>query len=178
MGGRPGRGWRRRCRRCRRRRRGCRCRSCRRRHCLLLRPRRGARERAKAAARSPAHTTAGSLTPTSSLGPAFPQPTSQPIAVHHRSRAALPLVGRRASAGGSTGGENHSWNPVPTPKPGPPFYPPLAPGFAPEGWGQSDDCPDRTHFPIGLWGLWDSPGREPREIKVFGVESWGSPTGL
>lgn len=102
MGGRPGRGWRRRCR-CRRR--GCRCRSCRRRHCLLLRPRRGGREREKAAARSPAHTTAGSLTPTSSLGPAFPQPISRPIAVRHRSRTALPLVSRRASAGGGTGGE-------------------------------------------------------------------------
>lgn len=175
MGGRPGRGWRRRCRR--RRRRGCRCRSCRRRHCLLLRPRRGERTSESGGEEPGAH---HSWIPHSNFKP---RPRLSPANLTANRRASpvqsRPSIGRPpCQCGRGYRGENHSWNPVPTPKPGPPFYPPLAPGFAPEGWGQSDDCPDRTHFPIGLLGLWDSPGREPREIKVFGIETWDNPTGL
>lgn len=171
-GGSPWRGWRRRCRRRRNRRGGCRCRSFRRRHSRLLRPRRGASERAKAAARSAAHTTAGSLTPTSSLGPASPQPASQPIAARRRHRAACPLAGRRGSAGGGAPGENHSWNPVPTPKPRTAPLSSSRPGVRsrrPEPMRRLPRPNPLSYWPLGSLGL---PWRKPREIGVFGAGSW------
>lgn len=51
--------------------------------------------------------------------------------------------------------------PFPPQNPGPPPSPPLAPGSFPAGRSQLDCYSDRTHFPIGRWGLWDSPGGSP-----------------
>lgn len=87
VGGRPGRGWRRRCRR-RSRRGGCRCRSCRRPHCLLLRPRRGAskRKRRRGARRTP------QLDPSLQLQASAPPLPSQPRSQSLRSAGPEPRV--------------------------------------------------------------------------------------
>lgn len=162
--GRPGRGWRRRCRR-RSRRGGCRCRCCRRRHCLLLRPRRGAskRKRRRGARRTP------QLDPSLQLQASAPplpsQPRSQspraagpklhshwPVAVAVRAGAQR----ERATAG------------IRFPPQSP--VPPLSPPLAPEGRSQLDGYQDRTHFPIGRWGLPDSSGGSPRESEYL---AWG-----
>lgn len=149
VGGRPGRGWRRRCRRRRRNRRGgCRCRSCRRRHCLLLRQRRGAskRKRLRGARRTP------QLDPSLQLQASAPPLPSQSLNQSSRSAGPEPraywsaAVAVRAGAPGETTTAGIRF---PSQIPGPPLSPPLAPGSAPEGWSQSDGCPDRTHFPIG-----------------------------
>lgn len=162
MGGSPGQEWRRRCRR-RSRRGGCRCRSCRRRHCLLLRPRRGAseRKRRRGARRTP------QLDPSLQLQASAPPPDSP--AANRRT----PPAPNRASIGGPPwlcGRERRERTTAgirfPPQNPGPPLSPPLAPGSAPEGWSQSDCCPDRTHFPIGHWGLWDSLGGSPKNQSI------------
>ena len=92
VGGRPGRGWRRRCRR-RSRRGGCRCRSCRRRHCLLLRPRRGAseRKRPRGARRTP------QLDPSLQLQASAPPLPSQPRSQSLRAAGPEPRAHWRAA---------------------------------------------------------------------------------
>lgn len=126
VGGRPGRGWRRRCRR-RSRRGGCRCRSSRRRHCLLLRPRRGAskRKRRRGARRTP------QLDPSLQLQASAPplpcQPRSQSLcAFGPEPRVHWPAaVAVRAGAPGerTTAGIR-----FPPQSPGPPLSLPLALG--------------------------------------------------
>lgn len=165
VGGRPGRGWRRRCRR-RSLRGGCRCRSCRRRHCLLLRPRRGAskRKRRRGARRTP------QLDPSLQLqasAPPFPSQlrSQSPRAAGSEPHAHWPAaVAVRAGAPGrepqlESGSHPKAWDrPSPLPLP-------LV--FAPEGRSQLDGYPDRTHFPIGRWGLRDSSGGGPRESEYL-----------
>lgn len=174
MGGRPGRGWRRRCRR-RSRRGGCRCRSCRRRHCLLLRPRRGAskRKRRRGARRTP------QLDPSLQLQASAPPLPSQPRSQSLRTVGPEPHAHWPASVAVRAGAP---WERTtagirfPPQSPGPPLFLPLALGSVPEGRSQLDGYPDRTHFSIGRWGLWDSPGGSPEE-SVFRTGSWDSTAG-
>ncbi|XP_063107424.1 serine/arginine repetitive matrix protein 3-like [Cavia porcellus] len=142
VGGRPGRGWRRRChrrrrRRPRRRRRGGRrCRSCRRRYCLLLRPRRGEseRKRRRGARRAPQLDRSLQL---QALAPPLPgrAHNQSPLAAGpepqaHWSAAAAVRAGLRG------GGENTAGIRFPPQISEPPLSPPLGPRSAPEGWSQ------------------------------------------
>jgi hypothetical protein len=130
VGGRPGRGWRRRCHR-RRRRGDCLCRSCRRRRCLLLRPRRGAskRKRRRGARRTP------QLDPSLQLQASAPPLPSQPRS--QSLRAAGPELRVHWSAAvavraGAPGERTTAGIRFPPQILGPPLSPPLAPGSAPE----------------------------------------------
>ena len=123
------------------------------------------REQAKAAARSRAHTTAGSLTPTSSLGPASPQPASQPMTARRRPRAARPLAGRRGSEGGGAGERATAGIRFPPQSPGPPLSPPLAPGVSsrrPEPIRQLPRPNPLSYWPLRALGLF---WREQQGLK-------------
>lgn len=165
VGGRPGQGWRRRCRR-RSRRGGCRCRSCRRHHCRLLRPRRGAskRKRRRGARRTP------QLDPSLQLQASAPPLPSQARSQSPRAAGPEPhshwpaAVAVRAGALGREPQLESGSHPKARDRPSPL---PLALVSAPEDWIQLDGYPDRTHFLIGQWGLWDSSGGSPRESEYL-----------
>lgn len=174
MGGRPGRGWRRRCRR-RSRRGGCRCRSCRRRHCLLLRPRRGAskRKRRRGARRTP------QLDPSLQLQASAPplpsQPRSQsPHAAGPEPRAHWPAaVAVRAGRPRKEPQLESYSHPKALDRPSP-LPLPLGPLRRPEPIRRLPRPNPLSYWPLGSLGL---PWREPRGIREFAAGSWDSAAG-